>query len=278
MRVAIDNLGKVAITIEESPWSETKDYRQLTIVLVADTYRTYISRKPVPAGTSLSNTKYWLPFSSLKEDIVINYNNFKAQVQEKLNRLGGIIVSNLPTATQDTVGALYLKRVGINQGTPIYEKYITLVNGSTYTWLSLGTTEAIEPVSTADDMWMNRRLFIEVFADAACTTKPQSGITYTTLYLKFYRNYVVKDPEEPEREEANYSKNGTNYLYIVNENDEQSNLPMLYVTYLIDYFNDVYDDINIGDVIAVNCNPEYASGFTGYTKFYSDGSMTGYID
>ncbi|AXF52198.1 MAG: hypothetical protein [crAssphage sp. isolate ctcc615] len=76
MKLYKDNLGKVAITVEQGYWDENKDYDKLTVVEREGIFGTYISRKPVPAGTELSDRTYWIPFSSLKEEIVINYNEF----------------------------------------------------------------------------------------------------------------------------------------------------------------------------------------------------------
>ena len=73
MRLQIDRLGKVAITIEKDYWNINKDYDKLVIVEIKDIFATYISRKPVPAGTVITDRNYWIPFSSLKESIVINY-------------------------------------------------------------------------------------------------------------------------------------------------------------------------------------------------------------
>ena len=76
MQLQIDKLGKVSITIEEGYWDINKDYDKLTVVEKQGTYGTFISRKPVPAGTVLTNREYWIPFSSLKEEIIIDYNKF----------------------------------------------------------------------------------------------------------------------------------------------------------------------------------------------------------
>ena len=86
MQLQIDKLGKVAVTIEKDYWNINKDYDKLTVVEVADKFATYISRIPVPAGTELNNRKYWIPFSSLKEEIVIHYN-------EWINLFGGLLTS-----------------------------------------------------------------------------------------------------------------------------------------------------------------------------------------
>lgn len=76
MELQTDNLGKVSVTIEKDYWDINKDYDKLTIVQVKDKFKTYISRKPVPAGAVLTDREYWIPFSSLKEDIILDYNAF----------------------------------------------------------------------------------------------------------------------------------------------------------------------------------------------------------
>ena len=81
MQLQIDNLGKVSITVEEDYWDITKDYDKLTIVEKEGIFGTFISRKPVQAGTVLTNREYWIPFSSLKEEIIIDYNQFISKYQ-----------------------------------------------------------------------------------------------------------------------------------------------------------------------------------------------------
>lgn len=77
-----DKLGKVAITIEEDYWSNDKDYDKLTIVEKEGLFGTFISRKPVPAGTPLTDRKFWIPFSSLKEEIVVAFNELVHDLNE----------------------------------------------------------------------------------------------------------------------------------------------------------------------------------------------------
>ncbi len=88
MQLYIDKLGKVAITVEEGYWSIEKDYDKLTVVEKQGIFGTYISRKPVPAGTELTDRKYWIPFSSLKEEIVIDYNAFINRYKQILEEYG----------------------------------------------------------------------------------------------------------------------------------------------------------------------------------------------
>ena len=63
MKEKIENLGKVAVTIEEGYWDIKKPYDKLTVVEREGTGTTFISRKPVPPGTSILNRKYWIKFS-----------------------------------------------------------------------------------------------------------------------------------------------------------------------------------------------------------------------
>lgn len=90
MKLAKDNLGKVAVTVSDSYWDINKDYPKLLIIEVKDQYQTYISRRPVPAGTQITNRKYWIPFSSLKEQIKLNYSKW-------FKEYGSLISSNAAT-------------------------------------------------------------------------------------------------------------------------------------------------------------------------------------
>lgn len=58
-----DKLGKVAVTVDKDYWSIDKEYDKLVIVERQGTGTTFISRKPVPKGTSILNREYWLKFS-----------------------------------------------------------------------------------------------------------------------------------------------------------------------------------------------------------------------
>ena len=79
MRIKTDKLGKSCITIEREYHSIDKEYDRLTIVEEKGAFVTYVSRKPVPAGIQLTDREYWIPFSGIKESIVLNYTEFKAE-------------------------------------------------------------------------------------------------------------------------------------------------------------------------------------------------------
>ena len=85
MKPKIDYLGKVSCTVSKDYWSSEKDYDKLTIVEKEGEFGTFISRKPVLAGTPLTNRDFWIPFSSVKESIVLDYNSFKDKYDKQLN-------------------------------------------------------------------------------------------------------------------------------------------------------------------------------------------------
>ncbi len=105
MQLQIDKLGKVSITVEENYWDINKDYDKLTVVEKEGTFGTFISRKPVPAGTVLTDRKYWIPFSSLKEQIIIDYNKFIDTFSEIINNHEIRIdnVENLKNKIEDVI-------------------------------------------------------------------------------------------------------------------------------------------------------------------------------
>ena len=102
MQLQKENLGKVAITIEEGYWDINKDYDKLTIVEKEGTFGTFISRKPVPAGVTLTDRKYWIPFSSLKEEILLNYNAFIAKYGDIIEEINNTIEDHTSTLDEHT--------------------------------------------------------------------------------------------------------------------------------------------------------------------------------
>lgn len=77
MESVIKKLGKTSITVEKDYHSSEKEYNKLTIVEEEGTFKTYLSRKPVPIGTELTNREYWIPFSGVLESITFDYLKFK---------------------------------------------------------------------------------------------------------------------------------------------------------------------------------------------------------
>ena len=77
MESIIKKLGKTSVTVEKYYHSSEKEYNKLTIVEEEGTFKTYLSRKPVPIGIELTNREYWIPFSGVLESITFDYIKFK---------------------------------------------------------------------------------------------------------------------------------------------------------------------------------------------------------
>lgn len=63
MEPVIEKLGKVSLTIDKDYWHINKEYRKLTMVEAYE-IGVFISRKPVPKGTVITDRNYWLPITS----------------------------------------------------------------------------------------------------------------------------------------------------------------------------------------------------------------------
>lgn len=87
MEIKKECLGKVAITIEKDYHNSNRAYDKLVIVEKEGAYKTYISRKAVPADTPITDREYWLPFSSLAEELQLDYNRYKSQLEIELREL-----------------------------------------------------------------------------------------------------------------------------------------------------------------------------------------------
>ena len=79
MESVIKKLGKTSVTVEKDYHSSEKEYNKLTVVEEKGTFKTYLSRKPVPIGTELTNREYWIPFSGVLESITFDYLKFKQE-------------------------------------------------------------------------------------------------------------------------------------------------------------------------------------------------------
>lgn len=70
-------VGERYIPIYDGYWSNTKDYEALTIVTQPSSNSSYISRRPVPAGTPLTNNTYWALQATGNQDL----DDLKNQIQ-----------------------------------------------------------------------------------------------------------------------------------------------------------------------------------------------------
>lgn len=91
MQTQINNLGKVSITVDKDYWDINNEYDRLTIVEVEHKYCTYLSRKDVPSGIDVSDRNYWIPFSSLTENVAEDIRNFKTEITDIVRELNNKI-------------------------------------------------------------------------------------------------------------------------------------------------------------------------------------------
>lgn len=99
MKTIKEYLGKVSITCN-GLWDVNRQYDRLCLVHDGF-FASYISRKSTPAGTALTNTEYWQPVASLRDDVKIYAKEFEdkviellAQIQLKLKN-ARIVVANI---------------------------------------------------------------------------------------------------------------------------------------------------------------------------------------
>lgn len=90
MKSQIENLGKVAPTFEGA-YDENLKYNRLSCVFDSSTGTTYISRRPVPIGIKIYDTKYWQPLSVGTNRIPLTENfgtdSFRSMTQKYLTEL-----------------------------------------------------------------------------------------------------------------------------------------------------------------------------------------------
>lgn len=92
-------VGERYIPIYDGFWSNTKEYESLTIVTEPSSNSSYISRRPVPAGTPLTNSEYWALQATGNQDL----DDIKTQLNTLQTQMTGVTdsVSQLAEKTDD---------------------------------------------------------------------------------------------------------------------------------------------------------------------------------
>lgn len=97
----IDDLGVVGIVVAD--WDFEKSFKPKTITTDYSTWICYISRRPVPAKTPITDNNYWKPLFRLDREIAYDYESFKDYVRRNIEdiknqidsmEITGIAVSN----------------------------------------------------------------------------------------------------------------------------------------------------------------------------------------
>ena len=95
-------IGNRIVPRHDGVWQADKAYEPLTIVLEDGTGDSYISRRPVPAGTALSQKDYWAMCSRFSEQVKLfrdGVNTDVAQMHDHLNQT----VAAVNKTTSDTI-------------------------------------------------------------------------------------------------------------------------------------------------------------------------------
>ena len=85
MKTIKEYLGKVSITCN-GLWDVQREYDRLCLVHDGF-FASYVSRKSVPAGTPLTNTEYWQPVASLRDDVKVHAKEFEDKVIQLLAQI-----------------------------------------------------------------------------------------------------------------------------------------------------------------------------------------------
>lgn len=85
MKTIKEYLGKVSITCN-GLWDVQREYDRLCLVHDGF-FASYVSRKSVPAGIPLTNTEYWQPVASLRDDVKVYAKEFEDKVIQLLAQI-----------------------------------------------------------------------------------------------------------------------------------------------------------------------------------------------
>ena len=98
-------IGNRIVPRHDGVWDKAKEYEPLTIVYEESTGDSYMSRKPVPAGTLLSQEEYWAMCSRFSEQMALYRQNTADEVTQFRQDIAED-VTQLRTGTAADVAAL----------------------------------------------------------------------------------------------------------------------------------------------------------------------------
>lgn len=98
-------IGRRIVPVHGGVWDRTKSYEELTIVLHETSGDSYISRRPVPAGTVIGDTTYWMMYSLYSAQIHEAEQHLNEATEDVRNRIASSEqkVSSALSATEKKV-------------------------------------------------------------------------------------------------------------------------------------------------------------------------------
>lgn len=98
-------IGRRIVPVHGGVWDRTKSYEELTIVLHEASGDSYISRRPVPAGTVIGDQNYWMLYSLYSAQIHEGEQHLNEATEDVRNRIAASEqkVSSALSATEQKV-------------------------------------------------------------------------------------------------------------------------------------------------------------------------------
>ena len=90
-------IGNRIVPRHDGIWDKAKEYEPLTIVYEEATGDSYLSRKPVPAGTLLSQEEYWAMCSRFSEQMALHRKKTAqdvADITKKVDATNSAVAAN----------------------------------------------------------------------------------------------------------------------------------------------------------------------------------------
>ena len=149
----IDDLGVVGIVVAD--WDFEKSFKPKTITTDYSTWICYISRRPVPAKTPITDNNYWKPLFSLDREIAYDYESFKDYTPEYFIGEDGCDI-HITANTVETNGIFEQIRFLIN-GAEIYSaENVDVLEYNTH----IDETSVIRCEAKIMGVWYNRQSII----------------------------------------------------------------------------------------------------------------------
>ena len=101
MKNQIEFLGKAGIIVKD--WDVNEEYPYKTFTTDYSTWISYISRKPVPAGTPITDINYWKPVLKPTEEMRLWLQDIANKIDSFLESIGGTAIST-QFGNSDVVG------------------------------------------------------------------------------------------------------------------------------------------------------------------------------
>lgn len=111
-------------------WDKSKKYEELTIVLNAATGDSYISRRPVPAGTEIYEEHYWSLYSQYSEQITRaedHLDNTAAAIRSEMNEQAQQVTQRMEQAEENVDQRATDAETLSNQNRAILENRMSLI-------------------------------------------------------------------------------------------------------------------------------------------------------